>query len=81
MVTADLRAVEVAVEGRRVDARFTYESEITDEQEEIVNEIEGLVIGDLDDDVEVRFNAECVRPPQPVGLVRGTTYCYLRRET
>ena len=80
MVTPDLRAVEVEIGNRRVLAHFYYDTEVTEEHEAIVSEVEGLVIGDLDDDVEVRFTAEWVRPPQPVGLVRGTTYGYLRRE-
>lgn len=80
MVTPDLRAVEVALDGRQVRAHFYYDGDLTEEHAEIVNEIEGLVIGDLDEDVDVCFNAKCVRPPAPVGVGRGTVYCYLRRE-
>jgi hypothetical protein len=81
MVTPDLRSVEVALDGGRVHAIFAYDGDVTDDHREIVSEVEGMLIGDLDDDVDVRFEAERITPPAPVGVVRGTTYCYLRRET
>ncbi|MCW2995323.1 MAG: hypothetical protein JWQ18_2818 [Conexibacter sp.] len=81
MVTPDLRSVEVALDEGRVHATFTYDGVVTDDHRELVSEVEGMVIGDLDDDVEVQFEAERRTPPDPVGVVRGTTYCYLRRET
>lgn len=39
------------------------------------------MIGDVPDDVQVRFVAELIGSPEPVGVVRdGTVYAYLRRE-
>lgn len=81
MVTPDLRSVEVALDGDRVHGLFTYDGEVTDDHREIVGEVEGMVIGDVDDDVEVRFEIERVTPPAPLRIAQGATYCYLRRET
>lgn len=80
MVTPDLRAVEVWVDGRRVRGRFAYDGDIDEAREELVREIETLVIADLEDDVIVEFDAEAVPVPEPVAFVRGSDYCYLRRE-
>ena len=50
MITSDLRAAEIAVEDGRVTGRFVYDGDLTDEQREIVREVETQVIGDLEDD-------------------------------
>lgn len=81
MVTRDLRAVEVAIEDRRVHGRFVYDGALTEKHREIVDEVETLVIADLEDDVVVEFEAVSVKAPEPVAFVRPTTYCYLRHET
>jgi hypothetical protein len=81
MVTPDLRAVEVAIEGRDVRGRFIYDGEITEEHRELVDEVETLLIADMEHDVKARLEAIAVPSPAPVALVRGTDYCYLRRET
>lgn len=81
MVTPDLRAVEVEVKGRRVYGRFMYDGAVTDEHRELVDEIETLLIADLEDDVSAQLEALSAPSPEPVAIVRGTTYCYLRRET
>ena len=57
-----------------------YDSHLTEEHAEIVNEVEGLVVGAMEDDVHVEFEAVSVKAPAPVGVVRDTIYCYLRRE-
>jgi methyl coenzyme M reductase beta subunit len=80
LVTPDLRAVDVAITGRNVTGRLTYDGEITDEQAQIASEVEGMVIGDVDDDVEVRFVAERVPRQDSVQLMPGAAFCYLRRE-
>lgn len=81
MVTPDLRAVEVWVDGRRVRGRFAYDGEIDDDHEELVREVETLVIADLEDDVVVEFDAEAVPMPEEVAYVRESDYVYLRRES
>jgi hypothetical protein len=81
MVTPDLRAVEVEIEGRDVRGRFMYDGAITDEHRELVDEVETLLIADMEDDVNARLEAVAVPSPAPVALVPGTAYCYLRRET
>ncbi len=80
MVTNDLRAVEIDVEGRQVTGRFAYDGDLTEEHREIVSEVETLVIGDLEEDVLVEFVPVSVPVPEPVAIVRGTTYSFLRRE-
>jgi hypothetical protein len=80
MITPDLRAVEVRIAGRHVRARFAYECDLTEEHGELVSEVEGLVIGDVPDDVTVDFEAVSVPLTEPVGLVRDSAYAFLRRE-
>jgi hypothetical protein len=80
MVTPDLRAVEMSIDGQHVCGRFAYDGEVTAEHEERVREMETLVIADLEDDVIVRFKAASVPRPEPVSFVRGTVYCFLRSE-
>ena len=79
-VTPDLRAVEIWIEGRQVRASFSYDGEISGEHREAVSEIETLVLADLPDDVEVRFEPASVPHSHPVGIVRDSVYAYLRRE-
>lgn len=80
MVTADLRAVEVAIADRRIQGVFMYDGDLTEEHAEIVDEVETLVIADMEDDVLVEFEAVSVKAPAPVAFVRDTTYCFLRSE-
>jgi hypothetical protein len=81
MVTPDLRAVEVHIQGRSVRARFMYDGAVTEGHRELGDEVETLLIADLEDDVSAQLEVISVPSPEPVVLVRGTTYCYLRRET
>jgi hypothetical protein len=81
MVTPDLRAVEVDIQGRSVRARFMYDGAVTAGHRALVDEVETLLIADLDDDVSAQLEVISVPSPEPVALVRGTTYCYLRCET
>ena len=80
VVTADLRAVEVTLEDRRVTGRFVYDGAVTEQHRELVREVETLVVADLEDDVIVEFTPVTIRAPEPIPLVRGTTYGFLRRE-
>lgn len=80
MVTRDLRAVEVAIDNRNISGRFVYDGVLTEEHRAIVGEAETLVIGDMDDDVKVEFEAVSAPVPEQVAFVRGTTFCFLRRE-
>jgi hypothetical protein len=80
MVSADLRAVEVAIADRRIRGSFMYDGDLTEEHAEIVDEVETLVIADMEDDVQVEFEAISVKAPAPVAFVRDTFYCFLRRE-
>ena len=80
MVTPDLRGVAVVVGDDRVTARMIYEREPTDEQLEIVSEVETLVMADFLPEVEVTVAADTVSPDRAADLQPGEGWVYLRRE-
>jgi hypothetical protein len=80
MVTPDLRGVAMAIGDGRVHARMIYEQEPTDEQLEIISEVETLVIADFLPEVEVVVVADTVPPDRVADLLPGEGWVYLRRE-
>jgi len=70
MVTPELRAVEVDIQGRSVHGWFMYDGAVTAEQRELVNEVETLLIADLEDDVIAQLEAKSVPSPGHVALAR-----------
>ena len=60
MVTPGLRAVAVRPEGPTIRARFLYETEPGENERGIVAEVETYVLADLDESLDVEFQALCL---------------------
>ena len=80
MVTPPLRGVAIRLTEPLIEARFIYEHEPTEDEVQIVAEVETYVIADFTPPTNVRFKAVGASPPVPRELVTGEEWVYLRRE-
>lgn len=79
-VTPDLRGVAVRVGEDGVACRFVFESAITDEARERIDDIETEVIADYSGLTPVRCIGEHVPVDQPRSLHPGELWAFLRHE-
>lgn len=80
MITPPLRGVAIRLIEPLIEARFIYEHEPTEDEIQIVAEVETYVIADFTPPNHVRFKAIGASPPAPRELVTGEEWVYLRRE-
>jgi len=80
MVTPELRGVAVSPERPVIEARFLYERPPTEDEIQIVAEVETYVVSDFGLDVDVSFRAVEVPTSLPRDLEVGERWVYLRRE-
>ncbi|CAN7313405.1 hypothetical protein LJR078_001740 [Arthrobacter sp. LjRoot78] len=80
MVTPPLRGVAILLAEPLIEARFIYEHEPTDDQVQIVAEVETYVIADFTPPTNVSFKAVGALPPAPRELLPREEWIYLRRE-
>lgn len=81
LVTPNLRGVAVQIEHLRVNARFLFENDPTDDDRENVSEAETYAIADFNEDIEVVFVSTWVPISEPRDLVPGEEWIYLRKES
>jgi hypothetical protein len=80
MVTPPLRGVAVRLTEPLIEARFLYEHEPTEDEVQIVAEVETYVLADFTPPTDVSFAAVGASPPGLRELVTGEEWVYLRRE-
>jgi hypothetical protein len=80
LVTPPLRGVAIRLTKPLIEARFIYEHEPTEDEVQIVAEVETYVIADFRPPTNVIFKAVGAAPPAPRELVAGEEWVYLRRE-
>lgn len=80
LVTPNLRGVALLITPVRVEARFIFEGEVSDVDEENVSEAETELMADVPPEVEVVALAEAVSPTSPRALMPGEEWLYLRQE-
>lgn len=80
MVTPELRGVAVTPSGPVIEARFIYEGEPTNDEEQIVAEVETYVAADFGPEIGVRFVATSLPSSMTRFLDTGEEWVYLRRE-
>lgn len=80
VVTPNLRTVAMQVVGMKVSARFVYDTPITEEILELVDEADTQALADLPDGSRTDFTAEFLPPHLPRDLHDGETWLYLRHE-
>ena len=81
MVTPELRGVAIKVGENLVHGRMIYEREPTEDERELVSEVETELIADFLPQVEVVVVPDWAPPPPRVELQPGEEWVYLRRET
>lgn len=79
-VTPDLRGVAVRLDQDGVNCRFLFESEITGDMRERVDDIETEVIADYSGLTPVRCVGERLAVDQPRSLHPGEFWAFLRYE-
>lgn len=80
MVTPPLRGVAILLAEPLIEARFIYEHEPTDDEVQIVAEVETYVIADFTPPTNVSFKVVGALPPAPRELLPREEWIYLRRE-
>ena len=80
MVTPELRGVTIRVDEDLVHARMVYEHEPTEDERELVSEVETEVIAAYLPEVEVTVVPDAVPPPAWPQLEPGESWVYRRRE-
>jgi hypothetical protein len=81
MVTPELRCVAVSWGAEFIEARFSYESPLTEVLVELVSEMEAEVIADFPRSVRVDFSAGALPLSESRALGDGEWWVYLRRES
>ncbi|WPF82518.1 hypothetical protein SANBI_000123 [Sanguibacter sp. 4.1] len=79
MVTPTLRAIAVKPSYPLIEARFIYEV-VSDEEQEIVDEVGAYVIADFLPPVDIRFTAVALPGEVERELESGERWVYRRRE-
>lgn len=80
MVTPELRGVSISVGDNVVRSRMVYDHEPTEDECELVSEVETEMLADYLPEVEVVVGAEAVPPPAWPELLPGESWVYRRRE-
>ena len=79
-VTPELRAVSVTVSAEGVFGRFIFDTELTDDMRELVDDAETEVIADYGGVSPVVFRAEYLSSEQAPNLGVAEHWVFLRRE-
>ncbi|WP_020579289.1 hypothetical protein [Actinopolymorpha alba] len=79
MITPDIRAISVGWKDGIIRVRFIYDHQVTENDLEIVSEVEGEVLADFEPHVAADFSAE-FSSEEMASLRNDGWWAYVRRE-